>query len=199
MPAAIVPQPQYIDYQTNVYPLIGRDKVLVDNFDLNAIDTVTANMLLAAGESIALEDLSPYYVTVPALITCKGGTWETLPYQTYTIIYDMFVYQAALQLIGSFIAKNTDEEGRSLSYFQNYYAHEYANRVRRIVDLLPNGDYKYQLIGLQPLNTGIPRIPKRYARSGAMGVGSYADGQFTNPGRNFDTWWGPNGYCRGYR
>lgn len=194
MPAASVPTPQYIDYATNVYPLIGRDKVLVENLNFNAIDETTANMLIAAGESITLEDLSPYYVTVPALVTTTNGTWDTLPKQTYEIIYNMFVYQAALQIIGSFIAKNTDEEDRTLSYFQRYYTSEYAKRHNRIVDLLPNGSYKYQLLGLQTLqNEGIPRRPKRYAISGAMGVGSYADSQFTNPERNFDTWWG-NGY-----
>lgn len=200
MPAATVPTPQYIEYTTNVYPLIGRDKVLVDNFDFNAIDEATANMLIAAGESITLEDLSPYYVTVPALITTTGGSWETLPPQSYDIIYNMFVYQAALQIIGSFDAKNTDEQERTLSLFQKYYASEYNKRLNRLQDLLPNGAYRYQLIGLQTLNNGIPRTPERYARQGRLGAGNYADRQFTNPAINYDNLWGGRrrrggGYC----
>lgn len=197
MAIAPLPEPQYIDYTVNVQPLIGTDKILVSDDDSTAIPTAEANILVAAGESLALEDLSPYYQTVPTLITTTGDDWTTLPPQTYAIIYNMMVYQASLQLIGAFIAKNTDEEGRTLSYFQKYFASEYAKLLNRVTDLLPNGAYRYQLIGLQPLRTGIPRKPRRYSRTGNLGAANYTENQVINPAINFDTFWGINGYDGG--
>lgn len=195
MPAAPLPTPQYIDYTANILPLIGTDKVLVMDGDSTAIGTAEADVLIAAGESLALEDLSPYYITVPDLITTTGGDWTTLPKWTYNTLYNMMVYQASLQLIGSFIAKNTDEEGRTLSYFQKYFAQQYNILLNRVTDKLPNGSYRYQLIGLQPLATGIPRKPRRYAMSGQLGGPNYVDSQVTNPARNFDIFWPNTGPC----
>ncbi len=199
MTGAPLPTPQYITYADNVEPLIGTDKVLVADDDSTAIPISEANVLVAAGESLALEDLSPYYVTVPNLITTTGGNWTTLPAQTYTILYDMMTYQASLQLIGAFIAKNTDEEGRTLSYFQKYFAAQYNTILSRIADLLPNGSYRYQLIGLQPLCTGIQRKPRRYAATGSLGAVNYTDHQVIDPSRNFDVFWGVNGFGRNGR
>lgn len=186
---APVPGPQYIDYTDNILPLIGLDKVLVANGDPNAIPTAEANALIAMGESMALEDLSPYYVTVPTLVTTTGGDWTTLPNFTYSVLYHMMVYQAALQLIGNFIARNTDEVGRTLSYFQKFYADEYNKILSRVRDKLPNDAYRYQLFGLKPLNTGIPRTYKRYCIAGTLGTGNYAERQLTNPQRNFSGTW----------
>lgn len=190
---AVLPSPQYIDYTENVLPLIGTDKILVSDSDSTGIPTLEADQLIASGESIVLEDLSPYYVTVPALITTTGGTWENLPAQTYSFIYNMFVYQAAVQLIRAFIERNTDAV-HTLSRYVDYYDMQYARHLNRMVDLLPNGAYKYQLIGLQPLNTGIPRTPASYARTGRIGgANNYVGGQLTNPQRNFANgiwrWW----------
>lgn len=182
---APVPGPQYIDYTDNILPLIGTDKILVSDILPNAIPTAEANALISDGESIALEDLSPYYVTVPALVTTTGGDWTTLPNFTYTIIYHMMVYQASLQLIGNFIARNTDEVGRTLSYFQKFYADEYNKILSRVRDKLPNGAYRYQLFGLEPLNTGIPRTYRTYCRSGSLGARNYVGRQLTNPQSNF--------------
>ena len=194
MPTATFPTPNYIGI-SNVEPLIG-DKVLFSDSDSTGISTINANMLISAGESMVLEDLSPYYVTNPALITTMGQTWDNLPKYIYSIIYDMFVYRSSLQIIGSFIAKNTDEIGRTLSYFQKYYQSEYNNILNRILDKLPNGSYKFQLVGLQTLNTGIQRKPKRYAQTGNLGADNYTDGQVINPARNFDVFWGVNSYGR---
>lgn len=185
MTAAPLPTPQYIDYTDNIEPLIGTDKILVSNSVSTAIPVAQANILIAAGESLALEDLSPYYVTVPTLITTNQQPWTSLPPQTYSVLYNMMVYQASLQLIGAFIARNTDEDGRTLSYFQNYFTNEYNKILNRILERLPNGSYRYQLIGLEPLNTGISRRPNCYARSGNFGVGNYSDEQVTNPARNY--------------
>jgi hypothetical protein len=187
---APVPSPQYIDYDTNIKPLIGTDKILVSDTDSTGIPTSQANALIAAGESLALEDLSPYYVTDPALITISGGDWTTLPPYTYNIIYNMFVYQASIQLIGAFIARNTDEEGRTLSFFQKDFATEYAKIINRLVDLLPNGGYKYVLTGLQPLvDGGIKRRYRRSVTSGRLGACNYTDRQLTNPQTNFSGGW----------
>jgi hypothetical protein len=186
---APVPTPQYINYIDNILPLIGEDKISVGTGP-NDIPLAEANSLIALGESLALEDLSPYYVTIPELITTTGGDWTTLPNFTYTTIYNMMVYQAALQLIGNFIARNTDEEGRTLSYFQNLYTAEYNKILNRILDRLPNGGYRYQLFGLKPLNTGIPRTYKTYSRAGNLGAQNYTGNQLTNPQRNFMGGWG---------
>lgn len=182
---APVPGPQYIDYTDNILLLIGEDKIEVEDNNPTAIPVVEAGALIALGESLALEDLSPYYVTVPELITTTGGDWTTLPNFTYTTIYHMMVYQASLQLIGNFIARNTDERGRTLSYFQNLYADEYNKLLSRVRDLLPNGAYRYQLFGLQPLATGIPRTFETYCRAGSLGAQNYTGNQLTNPQRNF--------------
>ena len=192
MASAPLPAPQYINYIDNLFLLVGMDKVAVNDIDSTAIPVAEANALIATGESIALEDLSPYYVTVPALITTTGGNWTTLPPQTYTFVYNMMVYQSALQLIGSFIARNTDNANGTLSYFQNYYTNEYGKLLARLQDKLPTGSYRYQLIGLQLLNTGIPRKPRTYSVGGNLGADNYTDTQVTNPARNFDVFWGSN-------
>lgn len=192
MAVAPLPTPSYIDYLDNVQPYIGTDKILVSDTDSTAIPTSLANQLVAAGEALALEDLSPYYVTVPELITTTGGDWTTLPNFTYDTLYYMFVIQASLKLIGNFIARNTDEMGRTLSYFQEFYASEYARYLNRITDMLPNGAYRYQLIGLQPVNTGIQRISRNNVRSGTIGAANnYTGNQITNPQTNFN---GPGPY-----
>ncbi len=196
MPAAPLPTPQYINYDDNIYPLIGRDKVLVDDTDSTAITTTEADALIAQGEAIALEDLSPYYQTVPEIITTTGGAWTdllTTNRYTYNILYNMMTYRASLLLIGAFIAKNTDEEGKTLSYFQKEFATRYDNILKRIVERLPNGGYKYLLNGLQPVTlNGIPRKLKRYAAGVNMGAPSYADHQFLNPRLNWDPLFGFN-------
>ncbi len=182
---AAVPTPQYITYVDNVLPLIGTDKILVSDTDSTGIPTIEANQLTASGESIVLEDLSPYYITVPALITTSGGVWTTLPAYQYTFLYNMFVYQSALQLIRAFIERNTDQV-RELAGFVDYFDTQYARHLNRLVDLLPNGAYKYQLSALATVNTGIPRTPVRYARSGSIGsYNDYIGNQLTDPQRNF--------------
>lgn len=190
---AALPAPQYINYTDNIQPLIGTDKVLVSNTAPNAIPVAEANALIAYGESLALIDLSPYYVTVPALITTSGQDWTHLPAQTYDTIYNMFVYQASLQLIGNFIARNTDEENRTLSYFQKFYASEYAKILNRLIDKLPNGGYRYQLLGLKTFDLGIERRYKRYVNSGNLGAPNYTNRQVTNPAINYSGGW-PNGF-----
>ncbi len=185
MAGAPVPMPNYVDYTDNVLPLIGTDKILVSDTDPTGIPTLEANQLIASGESIVLEDLSPYYVTVPALITTSGGDWTTLPPQTYAFVYNMFVYQASVQLIRAFIERNTDAI-RTLKGFVDYFEQQYARHLNRIMDILPNGAYRYQLIGLQPLNTGIQRTPKRYVATGSLGINKdYSGRQLTNPKENF--------------
>lgn len=185
--SAPIPTPNYIAL-ANVEELIG-EKVLFSDSDRNAITTSNANMLISAAESVVLRDLAPYYITVPALITLDNGSWETLPASTYNWIYNMFVYQSCLQIIGSFIAKNTDRDG-TLSYFQRYYYTQYDSLKNYIVENLPNGAYKYQLIGLTPLVNGIPRTPARYAATGNMGNCSYTTNQMTNPRINWPSQWG---------
>jgi len=148
---AIAPKPQYISYEENILPLIGTDKILVVDGNSTAIPYAEADTLIAFGESIALQDLSPYYQTVPTLATIDGRAWTELPSHTYAVVCAMMTYQASLQLVGAFIAKNTDEEGQSLSYFQKYFTSEYNKILNRISDLLPNGSYRYQLIGLRAL------------------------------------------------
>lgn len=185
MPSAVLPTPQYISYTANILPLIGTDKILVNNVDDTAIPTAEADTLISSGESIALEDLSVYYVTVPALITTAGGTWETLPPQTYTFIYDLFVYQASVQLLRAFIERNTDARHR-LDSFLDYFSEQYAKRFNRLEDKLPNGSYRYQLIGLKMLNSGIPRKPKNYVLSGQIGnANSYVNHRLTNSQLNW--------------
>ncbi len=185
--SAPLPNPQYIDYTNNVLPLIGTDKILVSDTDSTGIPTLEANQLIASGESIVIADLSPYYITVPALITTTGGLWTTLPAEQYTFLYNMFVYQASLQLIRAFIERNTDAM-RTLGGFVDYYELQYTRLLNRLFDLLPNGAYKYQLSALKTLNTGIPRTPACYAKGGTIGVNrDYAGNQMTNPQRNYNT------------
>ena len=136
--SAPLPTPQYIDYTDNVLPIVGTDKILVSDTDSTGIPTAEADQLIASAESITLADLSPYYITVPALITTTGGLWTTLPAQTYTFIYNMFVYQACVQLIRAFIQRNSDRS-QTLGYFVDYFELEYTRHLNRIVDLLPNG------------------------------------------------------------
>lgn len=195
MPSAPLPTPQYINYTDNVQPYIGTDKILVADNNSTAIPVSLANQLIATGESLALQDLAPYYVTVPALITIDNLPWTSLPASTYDTIYYMFVIQASMKLIGNFIARNTDTVGTSLSEFQKFYASEYNKYLNRIVDKLPNGSYKYQMIGLKALDTGIPRKPQRYAASGTLGACGYVDRQLTDPAKNYASgWpWGPWG------
>ena len=182
---AITPTPQYINYTDNVYPLIGSDKILVADDDSTAISISEANQLIASGESIVVEDLSPYYVTDPALITTTNGGWETLPRAQYTFLYNMFVYQACVQLIRGFIQRNTDK-AHTLDGFSDYYELEYTKYFNRITHLLPNGGYKYQLSGLKTLNTGIPRIPQRNAAGGLIGgCNDYVGRQLINPQQNY--------------
>ena len=64
--------------------------------------------------------------------------------------------------------------------------------MNRITDLLPNGSYRYQLIGLQALRTGIQRKPRRYSQTGNLGADNYTDGQVINPARNFDIFFPPS-------
>jgi hypothetical protein len=193
MAGAPLPLPTYITYADNVQPYIGNDKVLVSDDLPNAIPTALANQLVAEGEALALADIAPYYVTNPALITLEQGDWTTLQATypaTYNILYYMFVVQASLKIIGNFIARNTDMDGRTLSYFQKFYASEYNTYLNRITDQLANGMYRYQLfMGLQTLNTGIPRLPKRYAQSGDLGAGNFTDHQTINPSENFSQLW----------
>jgi len=166
-------------------PLVGTDKVLVSDTDSTGIPTAEANQLVASGESIVIADLSPYYVTVPALITTTGNNWTTLPSEQYTFLYNMFVYQASLQLLRAFIERNTDAI-RTLSGFVDYFELQYSRHLNRIVDLLPNGSYKYQFSGLKTLNTGIPRKPVNYALGGSIGsYNNYAGNQLTNPQNNY--------------
>jgi len=182
---APLPTPNYIDYTDNVKPLIGTDKVLVSDTDSTGISTVEANQLIASAEGIVLEDLSPYYVTVPTLITTTNGLWTTLPAQSYSFIYNMFVYQASLQLIRAFIERNTDMK-RVLDDFVDYYGLEYSKYLNRLMDKLPNGAYRYQLIGLKTLNAGIPRTPAQYAVTGSIGQSNnYTNGQMTNAQNNY--------------
>ena len=184
---APLPTPQYINYVDNVLPLIGTDKILVSDIDPTGIPTAEANQVIASGESIVLEDLSPYYITVPALITTTGDVWTTLPPQTYTFVYNMFVYQTSLQLIRAFIQRNTDAI-RTLSGFVDYFELQYSRHLNRLMDLLPNGAYRFQLIGLATLNIGIPRTPKQYSTSGSIGASNnYAGNQMTNPQLNWSS------------
>jgi hypothetical protein len=185
MSAAPLPTPNYITYTANVRPLIGTDKILVSDVDSTVIPTAEADQLIASAEGIVLADLSPYFVTVPALITTAGGVWTTLPPQTYSFVYNMFVYQASLQLIRAFIERNTDAR-RELDEFVDYYGLQYSKYLNRLMDRLPNGAYRYQLIGLQTLNSGIPRTPANYVRTGSIGLnGDYPNRQMTNPQSNF--------------
>lgn len=190
MATAPTPIPQYIDLDNvkgDLVNLLGDKILFVDDLstDRTAINETLGNELVAMGEAKVLLDLSPYYITDPALITTKAGDWTTLPAYTYNILYKLFVYSACLEIIGNFIARNTDETGRTLSYFQKWYSSEYNSYVNRIIDVLPNGGYKYILTGLQPLNTGIPRTVKTYAISGQLGLGNYSDRQVTNAEKNF--------------
>lgn len=181
----LLPQPQYLTLN-NVIAYIGNDKVLIADNDSTAIPTATATQLVATGEELALFDISPYYQVHPTIQTVSGGDWTTLPKVTYNTLFYMMVIQSALQLIGNFIARNTDEKGSTLSYFQEFYNSEYAKRLNRIVDLLPNGSYRYELIGLKTVNNGINRKPKQYAKAGRIGNNhSYANNQFTNPQQNY--------------
>lgn len=182
---APVPQSQYITLD-NVINYIGSDKVLIADNDSTAIPTALANQLVATGESLALLDISPYYQVYPSLQTVDGKSWTNLPTMTYTTLFNMMVIQSALQIIGNFIARNTDDKDGTLSYYQNFYSSEYAKKLNRITDLLPNGSYRYQLIGLKPLTNGINRKPKKYARSGRIGNNnSYVNNQLTNPQQNY--------------
>lgn len=194
MAVAPLPTPNYIDWENNVKPYIGRDKVLVSDANLNAVPLSLANQLIAQAEAFVLEDLSTYFITVPALITTSGGDWTTLPPQTYDIIYYMFVSQAAAKLIGNFIARNTDQEGTTLSYFQNFYEKEYARYLNRIMEHVKNGGYRYQLLGLAPNPLGIKRQYKTYALGGDLGANNYTDSQLTDASKNFDIFWGVNRY-----
>jgi len=191
--AAPLPTPQYIDYIDNILPLISTDKILVADNNSTAIPTAEANQLIAAGEAQCLWDLSPYYVTVPNLVTTTGGLWTTLPYYTYVTLYNMFVWKASVILIRSFIERNTDAQ-RTLSKFVEEYEHNYNETFTRIRNKLPNGSYEYQLIGLQTVNVGIPRIPQQNALSGRIGVSNnYTERQLTNPQNNFNglfPYWG---------
>jgi len=196
MSGAPLPAPQYITYIDNVLPYVGSDKISVGDEFTTQIPTGLADQLVAEGEALALQDLSLYYVVVPNLVTTTGNPWTTLPQMTYNTLYYMFVTQAAMKLIGNFIARNTDDQKATLSYFQKFYEAEYNKILNRIREKLPNGSYAYQLIGLEPLLNGIPRRTNVYARSGAMGSGccnNYVDGQMTNPQKNFSGV-GPNGY-----
>lgn len=194
MPSAPLPTPQYIDYETNVKPYIGTDKIAVNDTDSTAIPTALADQLIASGEALVLEDLSPYYQTVPNLATEDNLVWTDLPEFTYTTLYYMFVIQSCLKLIGNFIARNTDQKDTTLSYFQNFYINEYNTYLNRIVDKLPNGGYKYNMIGLLPLTAGINRRPQRYVATGALGRASYEGRQLTNPALNFSNAWPWRGY-----
>jgi hypothetical protein len=107
----------------------------------------------------------------------------------------MFVYQAALQLIRAFIERNTDMK-KELAEFIDYYGLEYSKYLNRLMDRLPNGAYRYQLIGLQTLANGIPRTPAKYVRTGSIGQNNaYPDKQMTNPQSNFASQfpWGTRG------
>lgn len=192
MAYAPLPESQYIDYEHNVGPYVGTDKIAVNDTQSTAIPTALAAQLIAEGESLAILDLSPYYVTVPTLLTTSGEDWTHLPQATYNSLYYMFVTQAAMKLIGNFIARNTDQEKTSLSYFQNFYASEYNKYLNRLIEKLPNGSYRYQFNGLMPLATGISRSPQVYAIPGSFGANSYADRQVTDPSKNFSSLW-PNG------
>lgn len=184
MTTAPFPQPQYISID-NVSPLLSADKVGI-GAGSNNIPTDTANILIAQGEDFVLQDLSPYYVVEPTLLTMYDEPWTLLPSVTYTYLYKMFTYKACVELLGNFISRNTDMQGKTLSYSQNWYEAEYQKFLNRLDAKLPNGSYKYQLIGLATINDGIPRRVDSYARTGNLGANNYTDNQVTNPQFNYN-------------
>lgn len=192
---APLPQPQYIDWEHNVSLYVGMDKVSVGDMDRTQIPTALVNQLIAAGEQIVLEDLSPYYITSPTLQTINNIPWINLPNYTYTMLYYAFVNQAALKIVGNFLTRNGEDQTEGLTYFHKYYTNEYNQFLNRLHDLLPNGSYRYALEGLAPARGGIPRRPKHYANSGLMGGDSYSDDQVTNASLNFWDAWSRNNIC----
>lgn len=179
---APVPTPSYIDWDNNVSPLIGGDKIIVSDDDDTAIPTATAASLIAESESLVLADLSPYYITYPALITEDGQDWTYLPSSTYNFIYFMFVYRSADTLINSFIALNNNMR-KTVNDFSEYFSNQARRFYNRIEYELRNGSFKYDLIGLQKkTSNAIPRSIKSYASVATIGENSnYAARQNTNP------------------
>lgn len=196
---APLPVPQYISLD-NVLPYLGAGEQGKVSFGIepNDISPELADELICAGENAVLIDLSPYYVTCPALITIEGGDWTTLqttfPY-TYNMLYRLFILQASKFIIQNFITRNTDND-KELGGFEKACERDYKWYLDRILAKLPNGSYRYQLQGLQPLATGIPRTPSQYAIGGNLAGDSYTDNQLVNPQRNFDYWWGRGGWWR---
>ena len=198
--------PQYISYATNVQPLVGSDKVLVSDIDSTGISTAEANALIANGEQSIILMLEPYYIVSPFLQDTNQNIWTNALYITFTngvptvnpsyptvlsyytavLIQNMMIYNASATLIRGFIERNTDAQ-RTLSEFMDLYQKKAENEMAKVRYLLPNGSFGFQLNGLNPNPSGIPRQPARYARSGQIGrCNNYSGNQLTNPQRNFN-------------
>lgn len=189
-PLALPAVLQYINYQ-DVIQYVGADKIEVNDEYRTAIPIETANQLVAQGVSLVIKKLSPFYQTVPEIKTVKGESWlslrETCP-STYNDLLFMFVYRSCFELVSNYDARNTDEMHNTLSAFQNLYISKYNELMTNLNELLPNGSYKYPFAGLALNTQGILRTPKRYARTGSLGVLNYIDRQATNPQKNFSNW-----------
>lgn len=119
---------------------------------------------------------------MPTLITTDEKDWRNFLNLRITLYIICLLYVAVKP--GNFIARNTDN-GETNVIYQHFYIDEYARILHRVTELLLNGAYRYQLLGLLPLVDGIPRKPKTYATSGSLGSGNYAERQLTNPEENF--------------
>ena len=190
-PTAPSPTPKYLSIG-NLQLYLAKDKVAIADNDPTAISIALANELIASGETMVEIDLSPYYVTDPMLMTKTGGSWLTLPTTslTYKVLFDMCIIQSSIQIIGWFIANNTDALNDTLSYFQNYVEirkNKYKNFIEKLTS---SGNFQYSMFpALLVSPTGIKRTPTKYARAVSMGVGSYVSGQLNNPQQNFDAYW----------
>ena len=190
-PTAPSPVPLYISIG-NVSPYLSQDKVEIADNVPTAIPTALANELIATGENMVIIKLSPYYITEPMLMTKNGGSWLTLPTTslTYRTLYDLFILQASIQLIGWFIARNSDMKDDTLSYFQNYVEVRKNKFDKFADDLLNSGNYRYNLFPDLKINPiGIKRTVTKYARAINLNDGSYTGGQLTNPQQTFDAYW----------
>lgn len=190
MPSAPLPLPQYIGID-NIQGLIGEDKILISDTEPNAIKIADANVLIANGEAIVVQDLSPYYHTNPTLLTINNEPWTSLPPNTYNQLYQAFVYMAMHELLSNYIERNSkDRNNGELWTFKEEYNTKYTRWLQRILDSVKIGAFRYKLDGLKPLFDGINRTPNRYSSSGRLGKRDYVDHQLTNPQRNFFGYWG---------
>lgn len=203
------PQPinQYITLE-NIYPMIGKDKVAINDnnsFKNNGIPRNEAEMELESGVSMVIMDLEPFYVTDPTIetfnpITGKTGDWlmllEFAP-NTYSLLFNAFRWKGASAIIRNFITRNTDSENE-LYGFVAQYDRQYENFVNRLHARLPNGAYKFPLTGLKQKNTGIQRTPKKYVSTGNVGTTDYVKIQQTDPQYNWQNYrFGYNNFNRG--